>query len=1567
MRIYLNGQEIGISQNTIELIDTVSNLTFGVYSGGSVDPFKGALDEISIYNRALSADEIASRVNADSIKLLFDETPPTGTISINNGALSAETEVVDLYLAAEDPGYPSTGVAEMRFSNDNINWSVWEPYQNIRENWMLTPEEGVKTVYAQFKDKQGNTSKTLETIWGKQFGSQSAWLWRTAVGSDGSIYVTGSDVIDGVNKPFVAKYDSQGSEIWKTYFQGSGTYSYLQDGLALDAEGNVYVTGVTYFDYPDISNQWEEGKGVIAKFDTNGNLLGQSEFGENYVPGSNNLIFSNFYDVTVDQSGNIYVAGNSDKYSFPSWSSIANQAFVKKFTFDSQTNQFELLNTYDLEYENESWTSGIEVDSDNNIYVVGETYDSSVDQWPAFLMKLNSELGLIWERKFGAGDSWDWPEELVIDQNNNIYVGGYTSPNGGDGFVAKFDSNGDQQWFNLIGGGNYWDDIYGIAVDSTGNVYGAGDTSNSLFGQFSGGYDSLIVKYDSQGSLIGGYQFGGSGLYDGIGDIVTDVNDNLYVGGWSDVSLPGFSGSGGAFLAKFKPTAISDSIILAEDITPPEITVTSPEENKTYYTGEELPIEFTVTDDLSGIVSMNATINGPDGFSLSVQNNQIIDLYTLKPGSYNLSVTATDKAGNTSTKDVVFDVIDYNGPMGNNRGLYADEVVGGSFDRYTARDPNNTLGVPDNNTYRLGLEGSYIELKFTDNKIVDGPGADLAVFSNTYHNEFYNVYIKNELEDYIFIGKYRGKSQIDISGKGVDNSDTVKIETANKDQYPAIDAVQTIHPGPYGDIVSGHIFSNSYNKAIYATGPKDGKATIVTTQAFEVRFTDNVAMDGERKDLTVYEYKNDDYYYLDIDDGTGFKQLIGTDGKRQRFKGVESIDLAKYGIKQANAVRITASSYAEIDSVQAIHSGPYADAVISNEVDPRLVKRDDLNGNNALGPDDYGPFMDASTLVRPNKPLEFQFLDNEAINREGPDLAIFGSAPYAFKISVKEKRGDDDYIDITPPGGFSKQNKNIYLPDNILSIEAIKIEGIDSNNHVLKSIEALHPYSNKILTRLTSDYEVYPKDSTATITAHITPFETDKNELTLKAYMDNAPIEGTDTKISVENNRTAKADINFTLPEGKHKIEVKVEGEPEAEVGSISLIGGLQNAIDLAKDGDILMLSKGTFKESVNIDKSITLKGANNQTTRPIDEDTVIEGNGGGSVVDISKSKAGLYNLTIKGGEFGIESHNNVAVNVWYNKVTGYEKAGIYLRDMPTAANSTQYSHFEYNYIDYGQKIDCTGAYVYDKVAKKWIITKDTPVGIKIDNSNFGYVKLNKIINNVVGVKLTQSRGYVSSNLLYGNCVSIFRDPIGEEEEPMDIQGNEIEDTIVGIAFSQSDGSILNIFENTINDAKVGILGIAGTANIYNNQISNSDVGIYAPLETVNIYDNIYLNNTENNPSALPEEIKRLIKEELLLSVLSEPYYLSRRIDGYDLQEGIAASLKSKLGVANISLEMAMVNLGTSRKLAENNLNAAINKIGAFQNELKALKDKQITSEQKEALRILSEIFKRQLEYVKDN
>lgn len=92
-------------------------------------------------------------------EIILDTTPPTGSIKINDDAVNTTSSIVTLTLFAWD----ENDVIQMRFSNDGIIWTPWEPYATIKR-WNLSSGYGSKIVYVEFKDRAGITSIYSDTI-----------------------------------------------------------------------------------------------------------------------------------------------------------------------------------------------------------------------------------------------------------------------------------------------------------------------------------------------------------------------------------------------------------------------------------------------------------------------------------------------------------------------------------------------------------------------------------------------------------------------------------------------------------------------------------------------------------------------------------------------------------------------------------------------------------------------------------------------------------------------------------------------------------------------------------------------------------------------------------------------------------------------------------------------------------------------------------------------------------------------------------------------------------------------------------------------------------------------------------------------------------------------------------------------------------------------------------------------------------------------------------------------------------------------------------------------------------
>jgi len=100
----------------------------------------------------------------------YEYTPPTvNSFQINGGNATTDSRTVTLNMDVVDSGsgmgsaarFPFVQGALMQFSNDGVHWHQVELYSTTQA-WTLSEGEGDKTVYARFRDVDGNWTKVVD-------------------------------------------------------------------------------------------------------------------------------------------------------------------------------------------------------------------------------------------------------------------------------------------------------------------------------------------------------------------------------------------------------------------------------------------------------------------------------------------------------------------------------------------------------------------------------------------------------------------------------------------------------------------------------------------------------------------------------------------------------------------------------------------------------------------------------------------------------------------------------------------------------------------------------------------------------------------------------------------------------------------------------------------------------------------------------------------------------------------------------------------------------------------------------------------------------------------------------------------------------------------------------------------------------------------------------------------------------------------------------------------------------------------------------------------------------------
>lgn len=386
-----------------------------------------------------------------------------------------------------------------------------------------------------------------------------------ALDNQGNVYVTGW--FDGANDfggttltnrgaggqdIFVAKFSSNGTNLWSRR-AGSVTPDWNQGrGIGVDPDGNVYVAG---------------GFGGVADFDTNiVNAAGDLEFFlakynsagvVQWVRQSIGEAFFNVYGtgLAVDSAGNSYAVGYAD-----------NGASIKFGTNNMSSANFSGYSTFLVKYDStgavkwarlmdsssRAYATKVATDNAGNIYVrgmfrddltIGNTNLTAVgSRKNMFIAKFNFAGDLTWVRQAEGGNVDEGG--VGVDQAGNIYVTGWfdstidfggislTNLSSFDAFVAKYNSSGAIQWARSAAGTSL--DFYSdVALDGQGNVYSAGVLNSPL--SFPNGSGAIVAKYDLGGTLQGSFSAisePASPVGSLASKVAVDTGGNVFLAGW---------------------------------------------------------------------------------------------------------------------------------------------------------------------------------------------------------------------------------------------------------------------------------------------------------------------------------------------------------------------------------------------------------------------------------------------------------------------------------------------------------------------------------------------------------------------------------------------------------------------------------------------------------------------------------------------------------------------------------------------------------------------------------------------------------------------------------------------------------------------------------------------------------------------------------------------------------------------------------------------------------------------------------------------------------------------------
>lgn len=314
-----------------------------------------------------------------------------------------------------------------------------------------------------------NTQNTagIHTSWVKTFGTPENELphWDIKGTTDGGAIIVSNTVSpEGNWDILVIKIDSKGNIQWqKTYGGSERDYS----NTIFQTSDGGYIFGAGSFSI-------EDGKAWIVKLDQNGSIEWQKSLGFSVY----------YYSLLIEETndGGYVVAGDR---SYDIWvgklDSNGNLIWQKSYDHNLSASVEAIHQTDDLGY----------------IFVADVGVVGDADSRDVWVVKLTSTGNIQWQKTYG-GSQGDWPSEILQTEDGNYIFAASTrsiAETTFDGWLVKLNSNGSIIWQKIFGGADF--DVIDDILAAGNGEYVVGGRSYS----FTGVQTGWMFKINSEGTI----------------------------------------------------------------------------------------------------------------------------------------------------------------------------------------------------------------------------------------------------------------------------------------------------------------------------------------------------------------------------------------------------------------------------------------------------------------------------------------------------------------------------------------------------------------------------------------------------------------------------------------------------------------------------------------------------------------------------------------------------------------------------------------------------------------------------------------------------------------------------------------------------------------------------------------------------------------------------------------------------------------------------------------------------------------------------------------------------------
>jgi len=343
---------------------------------------------------------------------------------------------------------------------------------------------------------------------------------------------------------------------WVARYDGLSNFSEYVSAMALDSNGNVYVTGTDSEEPPGF---------VTIKFDANGQFV----WAKRYSGGMSIMATPKL--IEVDLQCNVYVGASDVDYIIIKYDSNGVQQWVKRYRGSGGgihnlndlmivDDSFSIIQTghanfssgfdgcFTMKMNNATGDSiwsrrytpnpticvGIDLGRFGDIHITGTSSVAVLAPKDFLTLSYDLDGNLRWVQTWdGPANRWDEARDVVVDNHGNVYVTGYAikdSLNNKDIATIKYDSTGNGQWIRFYDGTYpyYYAEGRFIKTDPYGNIIVAG-------WQAGYDYDFCTIKYDSLGNQLWVRMYNGAAnRSDFVRGLAVDQFGSVYVTGTAE-------------------------------------------------------------------------------------------------------------------------------------------------------------------------------------------------------------------------------------------------------------------------------------------------------------------------------------------------------------------------------------------------------------------------------------------------------------------------------------------------------------------------------------------------------------------------------------------------------------------------------------------------------------------------------------------------------------------------------------------------------------------------------------------------------------------------------------------------------------------------------------------------------------------------------------------------------------------------------------------------------------------------------------------------------------------------